>query len=120
MSAVIFMGTNEKNPFSVTSRGIGYGLFAGLPLGAAIHYCQLHKPEQIRRQFQLRDLTLFKVFGSSLSVGALGYTLLHRYKRVVLHQTPFFPSATVLGGSLLGASLYLFGSCKSLFLLFYY
>lgn len=87
------------------------GLFVGLIFGTAFEKSKVFEPSAIMGQLLFKRFTMLKVFVTALVTSLIILAVLHHGDAFVFKIKSFNMTASLVGGSLLGAGIALSGAC---------
>ncbi len=87
------------------------GLLTGIIFGFLLQKGQVAKYQVIMAQFLFKDWTVVKIMGTAVAVGSIGVYGMKELGWVHLEVKPAAPGGLLLGGTLFGLGLAVFGLC---------
>jgi len=82
----------------------------GFAYGFLMQKSGSYRTSKIRQQFELKDFTLFKTFGTSIATGCVAMAVTSSLGYTSIRIKPTYVWGNLLGGAMVGAGTYLAGS----------
>ncbi|KYQ88827.1 hypothetical protein DLAC_10626 [Tieghemostelium lacteum] len=102
---------NETNSWFQYVKSSLSGLAIGGVFGYALQRSHVYLPVVIQAQMNFTNFTMLKMFMTAAATSSLSITLLQGSKLIELEHLPVMWRRNLIGGLLMGASIYILGSC---------